>query len=163
MSKLTERITQGLAHSLVTLMGVMVLTVTWQVFSRFVLNDPSSVTEELASYLLIWISLLGAAYAYRMGAHLGVDVITRSLAAKREGLVRWIVGLSAVVFAGMVLVYGGLSLVEMTLELEQVSAALQIPTGYVYLVLPLSGILIIWYAIDDLISGRNPSGEAALS
>ncbi|NIX00358.1 MAG: TRAP transporter small permease subunit, partial [Phycisphaerae bacterium] len=54
-------------------MGVLVIDVTWQVITRFVLKNPSSWTEELATYLLIWVGLLGAAVALHRGAHLGID------------------------------------------------------------------------------------------
>ena len=60
----------------------MTLTVIWQVFTRFVLRDPSSWTEELAIFLLIWIGLLGSAYALRRKAHLGVDVLTNRLSGR---------------------------------------------------------------------------------
>ena len=61
-------------------------------------------------------------------------------------------------FAVLVLVIGGTRLVELTLVLGQTSAALQVPRGYVYLALPLSGIVILVYAaLDfmDVVSGRQ--------
>ena len=60
-------------------------------------------------------------------------------------------------FALVVLVYGGGQLVQLTLELRQTSAALGLPIGYVYGVLPLSGILITWYSA---VLWRSPAGPA---
>ena len=76
----TATLDRALAGVLIALTIVMVLTVTWQVATRFLLNSPSSYTEELATYLLLWISLLGAAYALRQRAHLGIDIVTARLA-----------------------------------------------------------------------------------
>ena len=69
MQKIRRTIDKVLAWFLIGLMGIAVLNVLWQVFTRWVLQDPSSYTEELARYLLIWIGLLGAAYAAGLTAH----------------------------------------------------------------------------------------------
>nr|HOQ06006.1 TRAP transporter small permease subunit [Anaerohalosphaeraceae bacterium] len=60
-------------------MGVLVVDVLWQVFSRYVLRAPSKWTEELAIFLLIWAALLGAAVATGRGAHLGIDYFVQKL------------------------------------------------------------------------------------
>jgi TRAP-type C4-dicarboxylate transport system permease small subunit len=55
-------------------MIMMVLNVAWQVLTRFVLQNPSSYTEELARYLLIWLGLLGAGYCVGQRSHLAIDI-----------------------------------------------------------------------------------------
>jgi TRAP-type C4-dicarboxylate transport system permease small subunit len=147
MKKFTELLDNFLKNLLVFLMGFMTLVVTWQVVTRYVLNSPSSYTEELSTYLLIWISLLGTAYALRLRAHLGIDVLTKKLQGKARQISNLVIYLAVIVFAAAVMVYGGLHLVYVTLHLNQLSAAFRIPVGYVYLVLPLSGLLIIYYSI----------------
>ena len=72
MKAFTQLIDSILEKILVVLFGIMILVITWQVFSRFVLNSPSSFTEELSTYILIWISLLGATYAFRKKSHIGI-------------------------------------------------------------------------------------------
>jgi len=69
MDKLTNAITKVLGIFLIVLMAAIVLDVTWQVFTRFILKDPSGFTEELAGFLLIWIGLLGASYALHRKFH----------------------------------------------------------------------------------------------
>lgn len=150
MIRLTQMIDVALKHLLIWLSGAMVLVVTWQVATRYLLNSPSSFTEELATYLLIWISLLGAVYALRLRAHLGIDILTRNLSGKREKLSQWVSYGAVIVFSAAVFVYGGTRLVYVTLYLEQLSAALKIPVGYVYTVLPLCGVLMIYYAVFAL-------------
>ncbi len=158
MKKFTEMLDNFLKNLLVLLMALMTVVVTWQVVTRYVLNSPSSYTEELSTYLLIWISLLGTAYALRLRAHLGIDVLTRKLQGKARQISNLIIYVSVIVFAAAVLVYGGLHLVYVTLHLNQLSAAFRVPVGYIYLVLPLSGLLIIYYAIYLLL---HPEEEVA--
>jgi TRAP-type C4-dicarboxylate transport system permease small subunit len=128
-------------------MSVMVLDVSWQVFTRFILQDPSSYTEELAGFLLIWIGLLGSSYALYTRAHLGIDILTSKLTGFRKQLTQIMIHTIVILFAFFVLVVGGIRLVNITLTLEQISPALSIPMGYVYLVLPLTGLLMIYYSL----------------
>jgi TRAP-type C4-dicarboxylate transport system permease small subunit len=151
MDKLTKIITQILSIILIILMAVMVFDVSWQVFTRFVMQDPSPFTEELAGFLLIWIGLLGSSYALYTKAHLGIDVLTSKLSAARKQFAHLLIHLIVILFALFVLVIGGIRLVNITLTLEQISPALGVPMGYVYLVLPLTGILMIYYSLISLI------------
>ncbi len=136
---------------LVVAMSGILLAVTWQVLSRYLLADPSSFTEELARFLLIWIGLLGAAYAYRTRAHLGLNLVVANLAPARRRVAMMLIEVIVIVFAGLAMFYGGSELVALTLELHQISATLGIPMGLVYAVLPLSGGLIVIYAIYHLV------------
>lgn len=138
---------------LVVLMSVMTLNVLWQVFSRYILNDPSSFTDELARYLLIWIGLLGAAYATGKRMHLAISLIPpKWMNIYREHVLAKIAAISVGLFALLVLVIGGGRLVYLTYYLEQKSPALEISLAYIYLVLPLSGILIIIYSITHFMN-----------
>lgn len=143
---LTATLDRALGAVLIGLTVIMVLTVTWQVATRFLLNSPSSYTEELATFLLLWISLLGAAYALRQNAHLGIDVVTSRLAPEARRSARVVSYGVVAAFALVALVVGGGMLVAVTFELGQRSAAFQLPVGYVYLALPLSGLLMAYYA-----------------
>lgn len=131
---------------LVVIMGVSVINVLWQVFTRFVIRDPSTYTEELARFLLIWVALFGASYAVSKRLHLAIDYFTLKFTGKTKLFSGLFIDLCVFVFALFVMVVGGIRLVTLTLALEQVSAALQIKLGYMYLVLPLSGFLIMFYA-----------------
>ncbi|MEJ2207012.1 MAG: TRAP transporter small permease [Gemmatimonadota bacterium] len=138
---------KALGWFLVVLMGVSVVNVLWQVFTRFALARPSSYTEELARYLLIWIGLVGAGYASAKRLHLAIDLLPRRVSGGRWGrTLAVIIELCVITFAGVVLVGGGLGLVRITLSLGQTSAALGIPMGWVYSALPVSGALIVWFS-----------------
>lgn len=132
---------------LVCLMGLAVLNVLWQVMTRFVLGDPSSFTDELARYLLVWVGLFGAAYASGKRAHLAIDLLRTQLTGRA---VHWhgiFVGVVVIAFALSVMVVGGVKLVALSFLLGQTSAALQVPLGVVYLAMPLSGALIVFYLV----------------
>lgn len=141
----TDRVLEWL---LATLMAVMVINVCWQVATRFLFHSPSSYTEELARFLLIWVGLLGASYAFGKRMHLAIDLLARQRPRWQPALQT--VALAATAGFGVVaLGVGGVRLVALTLELGQTSAALGWSLGYVYLAVPLSGLLITYYAVDD--------------
>lgn len=132
-------------------MGVLVLNVLWQVTSRFIVGNPSSFTDELAGFLLIWVGLLGAAYATGQKQHLAIDLISQKMSPSRKRILDSIINSFIILFAVMILIIGGTNLSYLTFQLNQISSALQLPIGYVYLVLPISGIFIIYYAATDII------------
>jgi len=138
---------------LAILMTAMVGSVVWQVLSRYLFVVPAAWTEELARFLLIWIGMLGAAYAYRQGSHLGIDLLANKLAEAGKRRLHSVVHIVCLLFAASVLVVGGGSLVSMTWELKQYSAAMGLPIAYVYSVIPASGVLISLFAADAIASG----------
>ena len=138
---------QTLLFFLQLLLISIVLVVTWQVVSRYLLNSPSPFTEELARFQLIWISLLGAAYAYRHNAHLGLDLIYDESSDKIKAILNKLIHGSIFVFSLLALIFGGIALVSMTLTLGQKSAVMGIDIGLVYVVLPITGIWICIYSI----------------
>ncbi len=143
------------------LMAAMVLNVLWQVGTRFILRTPSSFTEEVARYLMIWLGMLGAAYATGRKAHLALDLLTGRLqgGARRasEGFIHAVV----LAFAALVMVGGGGRLVWVQLTLGQKSAALQLNVGLVYLAVPLAGAAIVLYSLASLLELRRGADAAA--
>lgn len=150
MNKVMLKVDLVLARILATLMVLMVADVTWQVATRFLLSQPSSFTEEIARFLLIWIGVLGAAYAYRKRAHLGLDLLTSKMAPAARRRADVVANLCCFGFAASVMVFGGIKLVFLTLDLRQTSAALEVPIGYIYTVIPISGLLICLYALNNI-------------
>ncbi|MBN1307911.1 MAG: TRAP transporter small permease [Chitinispirillaceae bacterium] len=126
--------------------GVLVIDVVWQIFTRFVLNNPSSWTEEFSTFLLMWVGLLGAAVAVNRTAHLGVDYLVLKFPPRLRITVELIVYLLVGTFAVTVMIVGGIELVQKTLVTNQTSPALNWKMGYVYLCLPVSGFFITVYS-----------------
>lgn len=155
-----QRIDRLLEMLLGGLLALMVLDVTWQILTRFLPMSPSSYTEELARYLLIWIGILGAAYAYRKKSHLGIDLLTKALPRRLRKKVEFLTLTLCFIFAAAVMVFGGVQLMMLTFELDQLSAALNIPMGYVYAIIPLSGGLICLYSVHQLLQLLGVTGAA---
>ena len=141
-----EALDRALAWTLAMAMIGSVLVVLWQVLGRYVLKSPSSFTDELVRYVLIWIGLLGGAQAAGRRLHLAIDLLPERLAPPARHRLGAFNQILIAVFALAVLGLGGGSLVHLTFALGQRSAALGLPLGWVYLVLPLSGVLIAFYA-----------------
>ncbi len=136
-----------LRWALVALAVFMIATVTWQVFSRYALKAPSSLTEEIARFQLIWLGLLGSVYTFRNRMHVGIDILVNPLKGKKRLAAEMASLIACFVFAVLILVYGGGRLVALTHELNQTSAALGVRMSYVYSIIPISGVLMCLYAL----------------
>jgi TRAP-type C4-dicarboxylate transport system permease small subunit len=136
---------------IMVVVAVLVIDVSWQVFTRFILKDPSTWTEELAVFMLIWVALLGAAVALNRGAHLGIDYLVGKLPVRIRLYTEVFVFLCIVLFSLCVMVIGGTSLVISTLNLGQISPALGVEIGYVYLAIPISGFFLVLYSVIGLV------------
>lgn len=141
-----------IALLITVIMAFMVIAVCWQVFTRYVLNDPSTVTEEMLRYLLIWVTMVGAAYAYGRRKHLAINMLPKKLKGKNAIFLNLFLQALVLFFCFAVLMYGGYNL-DLTAE-GMVSAVLGIPMIYIYSSLPLAAVLFIFYALcfvlDDI-------------
>lgn len=137
---------------LVILLSVITLDVLWGVFTRYVLGSQASWSEELARFLLIWIGVLGAAFASGKRMHLSIDLLGPKLAPIPQRRLQRFIDLCVLIFATAILVVGGLRLLYITQALGQLSPALGVPMAVVYSVLPISGVLIIFYKIQDILA-----------
>ncbi len=149
---LRDKIDKILANTLIVIMSVMVVNVLWQVFTRYIMADPSSFTDELARYLMIWIGILGAAYVSGKNMHVAINVLPEKFSKTTQKKITLFVNILIIVFVLSALVIGGLRLVYITYILDQTSPSLQIPLAVVYMVLPLSGVLIIYYKFSDMLN-----------
>jgi TRAP-type C4-dicarboxylate transport system permease small subunit len=156
---LKARVDLVLGWFLTGLMGFAVANVLWQVFTRYVLQSPSAYTDELARFLLVWVGLVGASYALGKRMHLAIDLLPQRLTGNARHALNLGIDVLIFLFALFVMFFGGLRLVALTLMLEQTSAALRIPLGYVYLALPLSGGLMMFYTILYMRDPDNHSVE----
>lgn len=161
MKSLRAASDQLLAGTICALMAAMVLNVLWQVFTRFILRNPSSFTEELARYMMIWVGLLGSAYATGRKSHLALDLLTAKLEGGRKRASEILIQSCVLIFALGVMMGGGGRLVWIQLSLGQQSAALQVKLGYVYLAVPLAGVFVAFYSAVFLIEAFRGETESA--
>jgi TRAP-type C4-dicarboxylate transport system permease small subunit len=156
LQRVRATLDRALGLLLTGLMGLAVINLSWQVASRYLLGIPSSFTDELARFLLVWIGLFGATYGVGRRLHLAIDLLPEAVDRRAgRGLDR-LVGLLTAGFALAVLTVGGGWLVELTASLGQRSPALGIPMALVYLSLPVSGLAMVVYIIGDLFEAGRP-------
>ncbi len=149
--KLNKLLIKLLEITVMLVIGFLVLDVLWGVFSRYVLHNQSPWTEELATMLLIWVSLLGAAIGFIRRSHLGVDYFVNKMSLKNQVIGEIIVYILIALFASFVMIYGGTRLVALILKLGQVSPAMQLKVGYIYMAVPISGFFILIFSIETII------------
>lgn len=128
---------------------LMVLDVTWQVASRYLLNDPASFTDEAARFLMIWLGMLGGALLFGKGGHLAVTFFTDKLSPGASKVLQYATYILIAFFSCFAMIYGGINLVMRTLR--QPSPAMHIPMGYVYCILPIAACFILAYLVLNII------------
>ncbi|SFC91500.1 TRAP transporter small permease [Zunongwangia sp. SCSIO 43204] len=136
---------------IVFLLSAMLFTVLWGVCARYIMDSPSSWTEELARFFLIWVSMLGAAYVSGKRDHITIDLWPEKLIKKYGKMMDVSVSLVIILFVFAVFIVGGIRYIYVSFKLWQTSAALEIPMGYIYLILPLTGFCVLFYRIGFLI------------
>lgn len=147
--RVRKKIDRFLGISLSLIMGILVIDVLWQVASRYLLSTPSPFTDELAGFLLIWVGLLGAAYITGTHGHLAIDLLPSKLNPENKKKLNLLINILITAFAITVLIIGGSWLVYTRFKFGQISASLSLPLGYVYSVLPISGIFIVYYSLSN--------------
>lgn len=158
---LRNALTRTLELFIIVTMALLVADVVWGVFTRYVLGEQAKWSEELARFLLIWVTLLGGAVAFGAKAHLGVDYFVDRLHPDARRLTAVVAHLVVLFFAAEVLVHGGIRVVSEALALEQTTPALGWKMGWVYLALPISGLFVALYTVENLLetlTGRPTGG-----
>lgn len=144
-----------LEWTVVFLLGVMLLSVLWGVLTRYIFADQSPWTDELARFMLIWVSIIGAAYISGKNAHIAIDLLPASVSEKRKLQLEILKESIIAIFVTVIFMIGGLRYVYISFRLGQTSAALEVPMGYVYLVMPIAGIIIIYFKILGIVGSQK--------
>ena len=127
----------------------MVLLTCWQVFTRYVLANPSSWSEELVSYLFAWASLLGASLITGERGHMNIPILVDRMSPPVQKALNIFGELIAFAFSGIILVYGGIEISQ--LAMGQMTSSLGVAVGVFYVVMPLCGVLNMIYTVLDIV------------
>lgn len=145
------------------LFALLVFIVVWQVFTRLVLNDPATWTEEGARMTFVWLGLFASALAVGERGHIAVEFLVRKLSEKPERAVAITVQTVILFFALLIFVFGGWAASQNAWN--QDLSALPFTVGQMYLALPISGLLIAFYStyyiIGIAIGAEEPYGDNA--
>lgn len=148
MTTLKKGLDKVLATISVTLFAMLVLVVVWQVFSRQVVGNPSTWSEELARQTFVWLGLFAAAYVFGERGHIAVEFVVRLFPERVERVIAMAVQVLIIVFAVVVLIWGGWRAAMGAMG--QNLSALPFTIGQMYLALPISGVFVAFYAIYHL-------------
>ncbi len=141
-----ERILRGFTMIIFT---VLVTNVLAGVVTRYLLGNQLRWTEELATFLLVWLVFAGAALAYRAGAHLGVTVLTQSFDPAVQRRVRLFNAALVFIFCILILVVGGAGLAWERWQTGQTMPTLGISKAWVYAAAPLGGAIMAAFAAGE--------------
>lgn len=159
-----NRLRNIINKSLNVLAGVsflaMVLLTCWQVFTRYILENPSSWSEELVSYLFAWMSLFGATLIVGERGHMNIPILVERFSRNVQKVLAIFGEIIALIFGIVILVFGGVQITS--LAMGQMTSSLGIAVGVFYIVMPISGVLMAIYAVVnviDIVKGNIPLGS----
>ena len=141
---------------------MMVVLTCWQVFTRYILQNPSTWSEELVGYLFAWMSLLGASLVTCERGHMNIPIVVEQFSLPVQKGLNCLGEIIAFLFSATILVFGGVQITS--LAMGQMTSSLGVPIGIFYVVLPLCGILNMIYTVFnmiDIIKGQTDEKEAA--
>lgn len=145
-------------RSLLLLGLLMAIIVILQVFCRYILNHSLFWSEELARYLLVWLTFLGASVAYYRNMHPGVDVLYSRLPSNLKRYSRIIVYLLSLVFFLIMIWYGCRFAYFVK---AQTTPALLLPKWTIFSVIPISGVFLSLHAVAKLFRELFPNRTAS--
>lgn len=143
-----------LSSACAVIFAAMVVIGTYQIVTRFIFKNPSTVSEELLTYSFTWMALLASAYVFGKRDHMRMGFMADKLGKGGQKILNIFSEILIMILAGSVMIYGGVTIMDLTMT--QSTASLGIPMGVVYTIIPLSGILIVIYSVlnmIDLIAG----------
>ena len=147
MGKLIVKALDGFGYFLLVVATlVMVISILLQVFFRYAMNSPLYWSEEVARYAFVWLVFIGAAIASKRGAHIGVDYIVMHLPELPKNILAIFVNLLVLFFISCV-IYMSVGVIKS--NMTQLSPAMRIPMGYIFMAIPTGlGISFVYIAIS---------------
>ena len=133
----------------IVLFAVMVVVGTYQIITRFVFNNPSTISEELLTYTFAWMAIFSSAYVFGKRDHMRMTFVADKLPKEQRKILEIVIELLIIAFAVIVLIYGGFTIMGLTMT--QKTASLGVMMGVIYAVVPICGILIAIYGVLNVI------------
>lgn len=149
IKKLKTLLNKTLSASCAALLAFMSILTCYQVFMRYVIRRPSTISEDILSYSFVWVSLLATALVFGEQDHMNLSFFTDKLNNKARKIVLIFSELLILTIAVLVFVYGGQGF--MMVGALQVSPTLGITMNYIYSILPVTGVLIGLYSIINIV------------
>ncbi|MCD8280994.1 TRAP transporter small permease [Enterocloster citroniae] len=145
MHKVRAGIMRILGIVIICLFAMMTVIGTYQIVTRYFFNRPSTVSEELLTYSFTWMALLASAYVFGKRDHMRMGFLADKITGPARKCLEIAIDLLTFAFAGVVMVYGGISITKLTMI--QTTASLRVPMGYIYVIVPVTGLLIMLFSL----------------
>ena len=162
MHKIRAAIMKILGVVITLLFILMTLVGTYQIVTRYFFNRPSTISEELLTYSFTWMSLLASSYVFGKRDHMRMGFMADKLTGPARRYLEIFIDTLSFFFAAVVMVYGGISITRLTMI--QITASLRISMGWIYIIVPIAGLLIMVFsvmnAVDMLHKDFSEPGEA---
>lgn len=158
MSSVIKYFNKTLEIICIFIFAFIVVVGTYQIVTRYVFNSPSTTSEELLTYSFTWLALLSAALVFGRRDHMAMTFLYDRLSESTARIISILNEILVLLFAAIVLIYGGISITRLTAT--QVTASLGIPMSYVYIVVPLSGFITVFYSVVNIINLAAKGGKA---
>ena len=164
MLKIKAGIMRVLSIVIIFLFAFMTVIGTYQIVTRYFFNKPITVSDELLTYSFTWMALLASAYVFGKRDHMRMGFLADKLTGSARKALELCIDALTFALAAVVLVYGGISITRLTMI--QTTASLRVPMGYIYVIVPVTGILIMLFSAMNAIQVSkkdfNEKGEVRL-
>jgi TRAP-type C4-dicarboxylate transport system permease small subunit len=129
----------------VVIVALMTFFVTYQVVTRYVFNKPSAVSETIARYLFVWLTVFGGAYVFGKRGHMNLVFIREKFSLKTQTILEILSEFLIAVFAILIMIYGGR--IYTAKQVVQIDPSLMFSMAWIYGCLPVGGVLVLFYSI----------------
>lgn len=146
--KIRDIINKFLSFACLILFAFMVIIGTYQIVVRYFLNSPSTVSEELLTYSFTWMALLSSAYVFGKRDHMRMGFFADKIKGTPKKLLEIAIELLIILMVSGIMIFGGFSIMKLTMT--QKTASLGVPMGFIYTIIPITGILILIYSIINI-------------
>lgn len=129
--------------------ALMVVIGTYQIVTRYFFNRPSTRSEELLTFSFTWMALLISAYVFGKRDHMRMGFLADNVTGKNRVILEVAIEVLCTLFAAVVMLFGGITITMLTMT--QKTASLGVHMGTIYVVVPITGALIVFYGILNII------------
>lgn len=149
MKKMIKTLNRVIEIVMAVLIAAMVFANFWQIFTRFVVGNAASWTEEFMRYALIWLTMLGIPYAYGKNKHIALEFIADKFSDKGRIRDQLFIEILIMILSVFVMICGGIMVTANARG--QYSAALNMPMVFYYIGVPICGVLMLIYTIPRFV------------
>lgn len=148
MASLKNKMIKVLEVLCIAIFAFITCVGTYQIITRYVFNAPSTVSEELLTFSFTWLALLATALVFGKREHMRMSFVADKFKGKTAVILSIISEILVLLFSGVVLVYGGIAITKLTMT--QVTASLGVPMGYIYIIVPVCGVITMIFNVLNI-------------